>query len=97
MVIYIKFFSEDDEPVQFTTALEAKEHVRNDKAIDQDIYIAVAKEPVEDLRSVVFSMFKKVEDAEKKIDELVANPDSIKSEIKINGRDIAQTPKKKKK
>ena len=97
MVIYIKFFTEDDEPVQFTTALEAKEHIRNNKAEDQDIYIAVVLEPVEDLRSVVFLGFKKIEDAEKKIDELVANPDSIKSEIRINGKEIKQTPKKGKK
>jgi len=56
MVIYIKF-AEVDEPQQFTTALEAKEHVKAREDQADRVFIAKSDEAVEDLSTLKFEEF----------------------------------------
>lgn len=68
MVYFIKFNS-DDEPKQFTTALEAKEHIEAEMPKDGSVLFAFAEEVPEDLSGLDFASFDDREKAREAVDE----------------------------
>ncbi|HDZ18828.1 hypothetical protein LCGC14_0641610 [marine sediment metagenome] len=93
MIIYIKFLAEGY-VTEFTTALEAKEHL-NECGDDGEFYILFSAEPVEDkeFKGYPFLKFEKdqIEKARAKIDEVIANPGSIKSSAKLGEEEEIDT------
>ncbi len=96
MIIYIKFSAESKYTKEFTTALEAKEYLNefgNTAEEAEKFYILFSAKPVEDkeFKGYPFLTFGKdqIEEARAKIDEVIANPESIKSSAKLgNDKEI---------
>ena len=97
MIFYIKFLAEGY-VTEFTTALEAKEHLIGcGEGEDEKFYILGSPEPIEGedeekFKGYPFSVFEKdqIEEARNKIDEIIASPDSIKSSTEINNKRFVQ-------
>lgn len=79
MVIYVKF-NREDEPVQFTTALEAKEHIRNHEGQVNSVLILRAEEALDDLEDASFEEFESTEDALASFGEEEAHPEAVEDE-----------------
>ena len=98
MVIYIKFNAESKYVKEFTTALEAKEYLNEfgktaEKA--ERFNILFAAEPIADKSFVgrTFLTFEKdqIEEACAKINEVVTNPESLKTFSKIGNEEEKDT------
>lgn len=82
MVIYVKFNNED-KPVEFTTALEAKQHLTDNagslakgesEESTNSVFVAVVSEAAPDTDELDYSEFDNIEGAKEFIDSEVAKP-----------------------
>jgi len=83
MLVYIKFLA-DGYVKEFTTALEAKEHLNRCGEGEEKFYILSSREPIEDkeFKGFAFSVFEKdqVEKARAKIDNEFFNSEGTEEE-----------------